>query len=286
MDQLALSECTDFVRKYWPEDAALPKHEKLRLAFTKSIQEGYWPVGARLPTEQVLVSATPCSLGTVQRALRALVADGIVIRRRGSGTIVARLNGQLNEPWHMRFPDPDGPKGTFLPVFTRVVGRTLVEERGPWNAAIGEGGPVLRIDRVFSVDNQLDIYAIFYALADRFPEFAHLPQGSLDGENFKTLIARRHHIPVHKVKQKIRLGRAPAEAVEHGVFEAGEPVMHLVVVAYSLAGEPMYYQEFYIPQTDMALDLGSAVRTWEPIEETVADGGPETVSNGSARSAG
>ncbi len=48
------------------------------------------PVGARLPPERVLAESFECSFLTVRRALQALVDDGSVVRRIGSGTYVAR----------------------------------------------------------------------------------------------------------------------------------------------------------------------------------------------------
>lgn len=48
------------------------------------------PVGARLPPERVLAESFGCSFLTVRRALKALVDDGSVVRRIGSGTYVAK----------------------------------------------------------------------------------------------------------------------------------------------------------------------------------------------------
>ena len=50
------------------------------------------PVGARLPPERVLAESFDCSFLTVRRALKALVDDGSVVRRVGSGTYVAKAS--------------------------------------------------------------------------------------------------------------------------------------------------------------------------------------------------
>ncbi|WP_082117039.1 GntR family transcriptional regulator [Sedimenticola thiotaurini] len=257
MDSYSLERPTEFVRRYWPPDPNLPKHEQLRRALTQSIMEGFWKVGARLPTEADLVATTPCGLATVQRALRELVADGIIERRRGSGSVVADLNGPIEEPWHMRFLDPTKGNTAYLPLFTEVLDRHILEEQGPWTNAIESGtNPVVRIDRIFTVNNDCRIYSIFYAIASRFPELIELPVAALGGKNLKTFIARRYHVPVHKVKQKLRYVIPPAEVVEHGDCPAGFPATLFNVIAYGLNGEPMYYQDFYIPPTDYELDLG------------------------------
>jgi hypothetical protein len=48
------------------------------------------PLGARLPAERSLAVSYGCNFLTVRRALKELVDDGIVTRRIGSGTFVAR----------------------------------------------------------------------------------------------------------------------------------------------------------------------------------------------------
>jgi len=262
MVSYSLERPIEFVRRFWPEDGDMPKHERLRRAFTQSIMDGFWAVGARLPTEAQLVLATPCSLGTVQRALRELAADGIIERRRGSGSVVADLNGPIEEPWHMRFFDGEPDGDGFLPVFTQILERKILTASGPWSEAIGQAAePVVRIDRIFTINLEIRAYAKFYAVAARFPELAELPESALNGRNFKTFIARRYHVPVHKVRQRVRYETPPDHVAEHCDCPAGLPAMVLNVVAYALNGAPMYYQDFYVPQTPYQLDLGTATRS-------------------------
>ncbi len=257
-----LKNCAEFVRLYWPQGDSLPKHEKLRQAIAASIIERYWPAGARLPTESEWVEAMPCSLGTVQRALRALVADGLIRRRRGSGTIVADLDRPVDEPWHMRFLSRDDDTPEYLRVYTRVLGRRVIERTGPWSPAIDQRGrQVVKIDRIMAIADEFEVYAVFYALADRFPELVEQPIASLNGTNLKSFIARRYHVPVNKVRQRMRFEAAPKWVVSKCRWPSGAPATILNVVAYSLNDEAMYYQDFYIPPTTQTLDLGTPTRT-------------------------
>jgi len=200
----------EFVERYWSDTDKAPKHERLRRAIRTSIHDGYWPAGARLPAERDWVDAVPCSLGTVQRALRELVADGVIERKRGSGTIVAYHEERIAEPWHMRFYRTDEIDGAFMPVFTRVLKRVKIKQTGPWTRALGQAaGTVVRIDRIFSINEELDVYSVFYAMSGRFPDLENLPFPSLKGADFKLLIAQHHHVPVHKVVQSVRFEVPP-----------------------------------------------------------------------------
>ncbi len=249
----------EFVRRYWPDNDDAPKHERLRRAFSTAIAHGFWGPGARLPTETELTAATPCSLGTVQRALRQLADDGLIERRRGSGTIVAGSRLGIDEPWHMRFFDDRKGTGRPLPVFTTTLKRTVSSKKGPWSAPLVQGQQsVVRIDRIFSIANKLRVYSVFYALAQRFPALTMSPIEELNGENLKLLIARRHVLPVHHVAQSMRIETPSAAFVAASDLVEGVPAPVVNFIAYPPAGEAIYYQDFYIPPTRYRLDLGVA----------------------------
>jgi len=69
-------------------DGPAPLHRQLARAIAGAIERARLARGARLPAERVLASAVAVSRGTVVAAYDQLVADGLVERRRGSGTYV------------------------------------------------------------------------------------------------------------------------------------------------------------------------------------------------------
>jgi DNA-binding GntR family transcriptional regulator len=267
MDTKVNNGCTEFIRRYWSANEKMAKHENLRQAITTSIIEGYWPPGARLPTESELVLASPCSLGTVQRALRALVDNGLIQRRRGSGTVVTytRQSGKPfgEKPWHMRFFSNEPDKSEYLPLSTILVDRKIIKNTGPWSEPLKQGGhPVVRIDRIMQIADEFGVYSVFYALADRFPELTDRPMSELDGTNLKTFIASNNKMLIHKVKQQLRFELAPdfITTNSHWPYEGLTAVLNVVV--YSIDGEVMYYQDFYIPPTNRILDLGTPTQIY------------------------
>lgn len=48
-----------------------------------------WPVGSRIPSENEIVSMCQVSRGTVRKAIKQLVSEGLLIQKHGSGTYVA-----------------------------------------------------------------------------------------------------------------------------------------------------------------------------------------------------
>jgi DNA-binding transcriptional MocR family regulator len=63
-----------------------PLYRQLATAIARAIERGAVARGNRLPSERALALAISASRGTVVAAYDELVADGLIERRRGSGT--------------------------------------------------------------------------------------------------------------------------------------------------------------------------------------------------------
>lgn len=67
-----------------------PLHERIRSDFEARILSGELAPGDRLPIEQELMQHYGCARMTVNKALSALLAAGLIDRRKRAGTFVAR----------------------------------------------------------------------------------------------------------------------------------------------------------------------------------------------------
>lgn len=74
------------------DDPSLPQYERIRRYILKGIGSGAWPDGVRIPSEHELVELFGVSRMTVNRALRELTAEGILVRAQGVGTFAAKLS--------------------------------------------------------------------------------------------------------------------------------------------------------------------------------------------------
>lgn len=75
-----------------PQD--LPRYAEIRRDLEGRILSGEWPPGYRVPSEFELVERYGCSRMTVNKALSALAAAGLIDRRRRSGSFVAAPRSQ------------------------------------------------------------------------------------------------------------------------------------------------------------------------------------------------
>lgn len=238
----------------------LPKYAQLRDTLLAAIEHGYWKPGAKLPTEQALARHMPFSLGTVQRALRALVDEGIVVRLQGSGTYVADGRKPMDAPWHCRFLDDAG--NGFLPIYPKVVWRKRIRELGPWSDYLGQrGDSVIRIDRTISVNDEFVVYSKFYLDARRFGSMLTRPMAELDGANFKAILSREFGLPVTRLTQALRT-IAFSEAVCRAInVRKGTVGTLLEIAAGAGRNRHVYYQELHVPPNARRLLISD---TYEP----------------------
>lgn len=244
---LAISSALEILAQFLARTVpGLPKYAQLRDTLLAAIEGGYWKPGAKLPTEQELARATPFSLGTVQRALRALVDEGIVVRLQGSGTYVAEGRKPMDAPWHCRFLDDSGRK--FLPVYPKVVSRRRIRDHGPWSEHLAQnGGEVIRIDRVIGINDEFLVFSKFYLNAERFASMLTRPAAELDGANLKLVIRREFGLPVTRIAQTMSTVRF-SDAVRRALRLRRAVTGTLLEIAATAGRDrPVYYQELYIP---------------------------------------
>jgi GntR family transcriptional regulator len=72
-----------------PAPSFQPLYVQIRDLLVASLEAHEWRPGEAIPSEQVLAARFGVSQGTVRKAIDALAADNLVVRRQGKGTFVA-----------------------------------------------------------------------------------------------------------------------------------------------------------------------------------------------------
>jgi GntR family transcriptional regulator len=94
-------------------DAAAPSfsplYQQIKGLLTRSLTLGEWKAGEALPAETELAQRFKVSQGTVRKALDALTAEGLLVRRQGKGTFVAtHAESQVQYRFLRLMPDQGG----------------------------------------------------------------------------------------------------------------------------------------------------------------------------------
>ena len=66
-----------------------PLYVQIKALIERGLESGEWKPGAAIPPETAFATRFGVSLGTVRKAIEALAAENLVVRRQGKGTFVA-----------------------------------------------------------------------------------------------------------------------------------------------------------------------------------------------------
>ena len=228
------------------------KYLQLRNAIANAITAGAWKAGDRLPTEDELVAATGVSLGTVQRAMRMLVDDRLVVRRQGAGSFVAAAEAPMDAPLiHCRFLDEE--TGRTLPIFSHVVRRRQVRARGWWSAHLTRT-KIACVERLFSISNEFVVYTHLYFEHDRFPALAaRFTNDASTALNVKDVIARDFHLTLRRYSEKLSVRAFPDYVCRALDVAADTSGAVLDIVAFDQAGAAVYVQDLFVPPNNRRL---------------------------------
>jgi GntR family transcriptional regulator len=247
-----------FYLKYKPAKIdGLPKYAQLREALRAAIEDGYYSPGSQLPPETELVRVTPFSLGTVQKALKTLVEEGVVIRRQGHGSFVAENTREMDKPWHCRFASD--VEGSFLPVYPKVFLLKKISSNTWWRRLLNKDTKnIIQIDRLADIGHEFFVYIKFFLNGDKFDKFLQKPIEDLERSNFKTILRQEYNLPTTHMSYTLRVTELPAEISR--AIKVAKKTIGLVyeIVASSGKMNPVYYQEIYIPPNKRKLYISDS----------------------------
>jgi GntR family transcriptional regulator len=233
----------------------VPKYVALRDALADAIASGDWPANTRLPTESEYAAALPLSLGTIQRALRALADEGVITRQQGHGSFVAASGAaRMHAPLHCRFVNDAGTG--YLPVYPEVLARYAETRQGPWSRHLGSAS-ILCIERALRIADEFRVFSRFWCDPVRLPALASLPARKLSGENFKDIVWRDTRQLVGRISTFLSTTQLPPDVCRAIGVRRGTQGQLLEISAYVGRDQPIYYQELYIPPNRRRLHLAS-----------------------------
>ncbi len=248
----------NFYKKYRTNPAdGLPKYAELREIIRAAVNDDYWREGDKLPAENVIASITPYSLGTVQKALGALVKEGVLIRHHGRGTFVAEAgkHPEMDKPWHCRFAlnEEDEP----LPIYPKVILRNRIRSNEKWAKMLApDGGYLIQIDRIISIDHQFPVYVKFYLSDSRFGSFMEKHFEELEKTNFKTILHTEYNVAVSHMNYSLRFETFSKEIAEQIESKSKTTGIVYEILANTASFDPIYYQEIFIPPNHLKLLIG------------------------------
>jgi len=148
-------------------DPRLPLYQQLRDELAGKIKEQVWQPGQIMPSETELKNTYQVAVGTVRKAIEALIAEGLVERSHGKGTFVRKPRFDNSLFRFFRFESADGQRR--VPT-SHIVQRRKIASSAYIAAALRlkTGAPVIELLRLRLVDEQPVLAENIYLCAQRF----------------------------------------------------------------------------------------------------------------------
>jgi GntR family transcriptional regulator len=209
----------------------LPLYQRIRKALQDELARGTWKPGQMLPTELELSERFGVSPGTIKQAMLGLVRDGLIVRRSGKGTFVARLDDSRSLAGFFSFRE--GRTGEELHPAIRVIDLRVLD-KAPAEARkhlkLGPRGRVLFARRLLVQDGTpICIYDSFLP----YQMVAGLENERLEVDPLYHAIEKRFDIHVVSVEEMLRAEIVAGEEAALLNVPAGSPVIHVERVAFT-----------------------------------------------------
>jgi GntR family transcriptional regulator len=251
MDQKGL--LSQILKTMKSEAAATPRETKkslLRFALLETMKNGLLKPGDRLPSEQEMSKALGLSAGTIQGTLRQLQDLGIIIRRRGDGTVVADKEPLTESIWHFRFVH----KGSGKPLRPQpsILEITETEDQGLWTKHLGPP-PYIRIIRDISGDG-IQLGAVMY-LSSKLINIDRLQREELDGVNLRVVLESELGERAQKDRTTVVHAKLDYQLAEQFGMVPGSETLVIRAATRLSNGTPFYFQEIFAPADPLELEV-------------------------------
>ncbi|KFC76074.1 Transcriptional regulator [Bosea sp. LC85] len=214
-----------------------PLYERVKRHMSEAILVGEWQPGMVLPNETALAQGFGIAVGTVRRAMSDLVAEGLLSRRRKTGTVVTGRAPHHSLRFffqYFRLHRADGSLVRSTSQFLTVETRPATPEQDQ-RLQIKAGG-VVAIHRIRHADGRPVMHDKLLLAEERVPDLPREP-AELPPLLYLHLL-ERYGIRISAVREQITAELANDEDIALLDLAGPEAVLAIDEVAYDQAGVP------------------------------------------------
>lgn len=215
-------------------------HQAARL-LEKAMEDGRLPGGSKLESELVLAEQLGISRPTMRAAIKLLVDKGLLVRRRGIGTLVAPRPVRRAVALTSLYDDlreAGREPATRVTAFEEVACPPEVGER----LDLAPGASVLRFERLRLAGSDPIAFMSNFVPTD----LLDIGKENLEESGLYELF-RDGGISPHVANQRIGARKAGTEEAELLEIEPGDPLLTMERVAYDTGGRPIEFGSHRYP---------------------------------------
>ena len=210
----------------------------------QQISSGDWPEHYRLPSEFDLSAQLNVSRGTVRKAIKHLISEGLLLSIHGRGTFVA--SKIIEQPLAERligFSEALIEKN--IPFTTQVISQRLISPP-PKMASILSLSPksqVLKLERVRQVRKSPLIYLINYVRTDRCPGIQNI---NFEKYRLFEALENKYQLALGWGQRTFEAQVADENVAKFLEISPNDPVMFMEQVLYLQDGSPIELSNIWI----------------------------------------
>lgn len=217
-----------------------PLYEQIKELLTQSLIAGEWGPGESIPSEMELAARYSVSQGTVRKAIDALAAENIVVRRQGKGTFVATHNEEQIKLRFLRLASADGKKelleNELLDCSRRAASASIA---GMLN--LKPETSVIEIKRLLSFSQRPVIFDHVIIPASPFKGLSGNKIQEYNGSLYR-MYETLYGIRMIRASEKLTAVAATPEIAQYLGVEEGFPLLRIERIAYTYGDKPMEWR--------------------------------------------
>lgn len=215
----------------------LPVYIQIHDQIREEIEKGKWEVGDRLPSERELAIAFGVSRMTLRQAVQALADEGILERKIGSGTYVAREKVQETMTGTTSFSDIMKAQGKVPSSKTVSYFVTTPTSSEMEKLSLESNQQIIRMERIRYADDLpicFEVTSIPYDLVKTYQK------NEITQSLYQTLTKSKRH-DIGKSVQQVTAMVSSERISEYLDIKKGDAILRLKQVSYFKDGKPFEY---------------------------------------------
>ncbi len=215
---------------------SLPAYRRIQNSIRKKIEEGKLKPGEMVDSERELASSHRVSLMTARHALAELQREGLVERRRGSGTFVAPPRIQFNKLTSFT----EEMAGRSMSAHSKVIHFSFIQGESDIAARLSlpPGSRLMLIERLREAGEEPFALETCYLSAD---SYSGITRSQLNGGSLFATLEHDHGTTLAYADEDVDATTADPKTAELLAIPRAAPLLRIRQVIFSTAGKAVLY---------------------------------------------
>ena len=217
-----------------------PLYQLVQRQMLAALEQGEWRPDEAIPSEKRLCDRFGVSVGTLRKAIDALVADHLLVRRQGLGTFVASHSRPRHFFQFFNISPHDGPR-TYPEITLLQFGLGKADRTAAEKLAIPLQSDIIKIKNLLSMQGRPVIVDTITLAAPRFKGMTEELVRNRPNTLYR-LYLDAFSVNVLRIDERVRAASANAATGKLLGLKVGDPVLEIRRIALTFNRQPVEWR--------------------------------------------